>query len=103
MDQLTEVLRLVRKVDADWLVAERLAALATDKPRQAVECLRLMVEGDKKDWGILGWHEHARAILTTARQGSDPEAQQAAVDLVHRLGARGYFEFRDLLQNIPTS
>jgi len=36
-------------------------------------------------------------ILTTAIQGSDLEAWQAAVDLVHRLGARGFFEFRDLL------
>jgi hypothetical protein len=56
-----------------------------------------MVDGDKEGWSILGWREYARMILTTAIQGSDLEAWQAAVDLVHRLGARGFFEFRDLL------
>ncbi len=62
-----------------------------------------MNEGDKEGWGILGWREHVRTILTTAIQSSDLEARQADVDLVYRLGARGYFEFRDLLPKVPFS
>jgi hypothetical protein len=58
--------------------------------------------GDKEGWGILGWREHARTILRTAIQGTNARARQAAVDLVHRLGARGYFEFKDLLQAAPS-
>lgn len=99
--QLTEVLKLVGKVELDHMVVERLSLLAVDMPRQVVECLRLMIEGDKEGWGILGWREYARTILTTAIQSPNAEARQVSVDLVHRLGARGYFEFRDLLQNIP--
>ena len=72
-------------------------------PRQAIECVRLMIEGDKEGWGILGWREHARTILRTIIQSANAGARQAAVDLVHRLGARGYREFRDLLPKAPSS
>jgi len=102
IDQLLEVLRLVGKVDADRRVVERLAVLVVDMPRQTVKCLHRIVEGDEKRWNILGWREHARMILAAAIQGSDSEARQA-VDLVHRLGARGYLDFRDLLQEGPSS
>jgi hypothetical protein len=103
LNQLTEVLKLVSKVDADHQIVERLSLLAANMPRQVVECLRLMIEGDKEGWGILGWREHARTILRAAIQDTDAEVRQAAVDLIHRLGARGYFEFRDLLPKTPSS
>ena len=91
------------KVDAGHQVVKRLAALAADMPLQAVKCLRLMVEGDTEGWHVPTWHGHTRVILATAIQSSDLEAHQAAVDLVHRFGARGYFEFRDLLPKASSS
>jgi hypothetical protein len=98
MSQLAEVLRLVDKVDADRQVVERLAVLAADMPQQAVECLRLIVEGDKEGLRILSWRQHAWTILATARNSDNAETREAATTLVHRLGARGYLEFRDLLK-----
>jgi hypothetical protein len=103
MAQLTEVLRLVGKVEPDHMVVERLAALVIRMPQQAVECLRLIVKGDKEGWAILGWPEHARTILATAIQSADAEARETAVDLVHRLGALGHREFRNLLPKAPLS
>jgi hypothetical protein len=109
LDQLMQVLNLAptkivpRMQGVDRLIVERLAALAKDKPRQAVECLRLMVEGDTEGWRVRSWRGHTEAILTTAIQSSDLEAHQAAVDLVHRLGARGHFEFGNLLPRTPSS
>jgi hypothetical protein len=91
----------VDKIEPDHMVVERLSLLAADMPRQDVECLRLIVEGDTEGWRVHSWREHARTILATAIQGTDAGARQAAVDLVHRLGARGYFEFRDLLPKAP--
>lgn len=95
--QLAEVLKLAGKVEPDHLVVERLAAIAAEMPRQAVECLGLMIEGDTEARAIYAGREHARTILATAIQGTDSEAQRAAVDLVHRMGARGHLEFRDVL------
>jgi hypothetical protein len=65
--------------------------------RQAVQCLALMLEGDKEGWGILGWSAFARKILIDATNSTDQTAKTSAVELVHRLGSRGYFEFGELL------
>ena len=97
MSQLNETMKLAGKAELDDLVAERLASLAPEVPAQAVECLALLVEADKEGWGILGWAEHAKRVLIAALVSNDTNAQQSAVQLVHRLGARGRHEFRDLL------
>ena len=95
--QLKNVLELVGQVELDHLVVERLAQLAPAMPLRAVECLALIVEGDKEGWGIHGWQDDARSILSTATQSSDHMAQKAAVELINRLGARGHFDYKDLL------
>lgn len=97
MEQLAVALKLAGKVEPDDMVVERLETLVTDMPKRAVECLRMIVDGDIERWAIHGWMDRARTILEKAIQGQTPEAREAAVDLVHRLGARGYLEFRDLL------
>jgi hypothetical protein len=97
MAQLAEALRIAKKAEPDHLVVERLAELSPSMPRSAVECLAMMVAGDKEGWGVLGWRESARKILATSLKSADQNARTAARDLIHRLGSRGYFEFRDLL------
>ena len=99
IDQLKHALMLAATVDTDDSVVQRLATLAVAMPLTAVECLRLMVEGDREGWKVQLWDEHMRAILTTARQSADESARQAAETLVNRLGARGHLTFRDLLQS----
>ena len=56
-----------------------------------------MVENDREGWTILGWDENTRKILSIAISGDNPDARASAIALVHRLGARGYFGYRDLL------
>lgn len=97
MRQLIEVLEITGWAELDHLVIEHLASLAGNMPRQVLECLQMMIDGDKEGWHVIGWRTNVRAILSTIIQGSDLEAQQAAIDLVHRLGARRHLEFRDLL------
>ena len=56
LSQLTEVLRMVGTVDlADREVVGRLADLMLLRPKQAITCLRLMVEGAKESWRVQGW------------------------------------------------
>lgn len=99
IEQLIEVLQITGRAEPDYLVIERLASLAA-MPQQVVRCLQMMIDGDRERWNVIGWRNHIRSILSTVIEGSDPDAREAAIDLVHHLGASGYLEFRDLL---PTS
>jgi hypothetical protein len=99
--QLAESLRIAKKAEPDHLVVESLAELAASMPRKSVECLAMIVAGDKEGWGVLGWRESARKILGEAMNSADEVARTVAADLIHRLGARGYFEFGELLPVAP--
>jgi hypothetical protein len=99
LDQLLEVLKMTKTIDPDLWVVERLAELSPTMPRKTVQCLGLIVDGDEKGWGILGWNGDARKILAAALGSEDATAKQVAREVVHRLGGRGYFEFRALLIN----
>ena len=64
--ELVSALSIARKIDPDHLVLERLAAIARAFPREAIEALRLLVEGDTEGWKILAWRNEVRAIVAAA-------------------------------------
>ncbi len=97
--QLKATLELSGKTDVDHLVVEYLAALSAHMPLAAVECLDLIVEADKEGWSILGWRQHARTILVSALHSGDPTAVELARALINRFDARGFAEFRDVLNS----
>lgn len=98
ISRLEEVLRRTGKVEPDHKVIERLASLADSMPSETVRCLHLMIEGAKEDWRIYNWRKQARLLLSTAINGTNPEAKQTAIDIINRLGARGFLEFMDLIK-----
>jgi hypothetical protein len=59
-----------------------------------------MIKADKEGWKIYHWRDQIRNIITLVFKSTDTQARDNAEDLIHELGARGYFEFRDLLPNI---
>jgi hypothetical protein len=95
--QLKTVLQLIGNLEGDFDVPKRLAELAPRYPMQTVECLRLMIEGVKEAWQISHWRDAPRRILQAAKQSGDAAAREMVDVVVNRLGARGLFEFRDLL------
>jgi hypothetical protein len=95
---LKNALEISRWAEPDHEVIEYLATLAPVYPALAVDCLSIMVEGDKEGWGIRYWSTHARTILAIALSHTNIDIKQSAEALIHQLGARGYFEFRDLIQ-----
>jgi hypothetical protein len=101
LTQLVEALKIAKKAEPDHLVVERLSEISPSMPSNAVECLAMIVAGDKEGWGILGWREFARKILADAMSSADQPARAKATELIHRLGSRGYFEFRELLPVSP--
>jgi hypothetical protein len=98
MTQLRAVLSLIQKAEPDHLVVEQLVALAATMPFEVVECLTLMVQGDKEGWNIEVWRDDLRRILITVLGGGDSAARQTAIDLVNRLAARGMPDYKDLLR-----
>lgn len=98
MEQLVAVLRLTNgDLDVSRVVFERLAELAVAYPTDAVEAVRLLAEGSRGGWMLTGAMEQLRAVLSTGLSSEQMEAREAANSLVHRLGARGFYELRSLL------
>lgn len=97
MAQLLAVLRFTGSVEPGHLVVERLAALAPNMPGEAVDCLELMIQGDAEGWGILGWQDDAKAILSTALGIPDSPAHHRAEAVINYLASIGHLEYRDLL------
>jgi hypothetical protein len=98
LNQLLDVLRLAKTVQPDFLVVERLVETASAFPRESVQALQLMIAGDVKGWGILGWSDKAKDIIRAARKSADHQARQIAEDLVNKLGSRGHFDFGAILE-----
>lgn len=97
-DNLLFVLRLCHKAELDFWVAERLAAVSKDRPAASVEALGAMIEVDKEGWAIHGWQDHPRTVLANALESLDEHAQQEARRVIHLLGSRGWYGYRDLLR-----
>ncbi|HDD52504.1 MAG TPA: hypothetical protein ENF32_00330 [Thermosulfidibacter takaii] len=93
--QLVEALHIARKAELDHMVVEKLSEVAVEYPLKAMQCLKLMVEGDYEGWNIYTWREHLRKILGVALQ--NPSVREEAESVINYLGSRGYLEFRDLL------
>ena len=97
LEQLEASLRVAGKVDIDHAVLDRLAALAPTHPAATVRCLCLMIDGAEEDWHIRHWSNQAETVLTAALRSGDLEADKAARAMIHKLGARGFLDFRRLL------
>lgn len=98
LTHLRKALEISGKADPDHNVIEHLAALAPAYPRTTVECLGMMVDGDKEGWHISYWGNLLRTTLAAALRSDDITAQQSAAALINRLGSRGFLEFQDLLE-----
>jgi hypothetical protein len=96
MGELKSSLEISKWAKPAFFVVQRLATLAPDYPDIAIQCLAHMVEGFKEEGALMSSGLPIRSIISAARH-SDADSKQIAINLVHRLGARGHTEFRDLL------
>ncbi len=94
--QLSASLRLTRKSEPDQMVLERLAETAQTHPRESVECLRMIAEGDREGWSIYASRDHVRTILEAGLR--NPGTAEDARRVVNYLGSRGFLDFRGLLE-----
>lgn len=99
ISQLHTALSLIHTTAPDYHVVEQLVVLAPTFPLEAVQCLALMVEGDREGWEIRTWRDDSRKILMTVLSSSNSAATQAAIELVNRLAARGMPDYKDLIDD----
>jgi hypothetical protein len=97
LDTLLSVLRLTKKTESEMAVVKRLAEICPPYPVECVSCLRLMIEGDRERWLLVGVEDDARQLLRLALDSNRPEAALPARRLVEDLIAKGHFGFRTLL------
>jgi hypothetical protein len=95
---LLAVLQLTRKAEGEMDVVKLLAGRCARYPVECVTCLRLMIEGDRDRWLLLGVENDAMALLRQAMGSNNPEAALGARRLAEELIARGHFGFRALLK-----
>ncbi|HOX59270.1 MAG TPA: hypothetical protein PLC99_20500 [Verrucomicrobiota bacterium] len=98
--ELLDVLRCTGQIDAAFLVYKALETLASTNAPLAVSVLRELVRADHGGRNLIGSKDHMRAILAAGLRSA--EAAEAAQQVIHELGARGHFEFRDLLGKQPS-
>lgn len=82
-------------IDPDYMVMERIAEIADKHPVESLEVLKALMRLDERGWNVLGWMDSARAVLQAALHVESTKAN--AIALIHELGARGHFQFRELL------
>lgn len=97
LETLLTVLRVTRKAEGEMDVVKLLAARCARYPVECVNCLRLMIEGDRERWLLLGVENDAMELLRQALGSNNPEAVFSARRLTEELIARGHFGFRSLI------
>lgn len=98
-DQYLRALEIAgNKTQIDHLVADRLVASVVTLPVETIAILRKIVLTERPAWILLGNKDDVRMVLSQALNSPIEGARAAAEDLVNRLTAHGFPEFRDLLQ-----
>ena len=97
MEQLTEVLSLGCEIEADYHVMEKLVELASRYPLGVIKCSGLMIEQDKKSWGILHWKDQILKIIETVLANRQRSSSRLARELANRLVSKGYLDFKNLV------
>lgn len=96
---LRDVLKIARKIDPGHLVIQHLAEVADQRPRDALEILKLLLNSRLERWDVYGWRDEIEAILRVCLSVKEPDLVALATQTVHDLGARGEFRYRSLLDS----
>ncbi len=102
IDSLLAVLPMIKTIECDSHVVERLSDIAQTHPYESVHALRLMTEQDEHGWSMGLWRDAARTVLDTALHAGNDAAKQEATNLINYLAARSDRQFVDLLGNLDS-
>lgn len=96
LEKFKETLILHPSAEADRPVIERLNNLLDVNPDYVLDCLELLIKGDKEGWTVLTWKGEIRDVLDKANALAQSGISKKVIKIAGRLVARGLIEFRPL-------
>ena len=97
LSRLARLLELAGAAEPGFEVMDRLVELSGSHPADVFEVLRMWVNRSGLDGGAMAGHSQSvRVILRAAL--SHPPTEDDARSFIHRLGAAGHLDFRDVLE-----
>jgi hypothetical protein len=98
LQQMTELLQAGVRPQAEFLIADMLSSLAEQHPLAAAQILRLWLEGGEP-WTVDGHREQIEQVLRAAYRAGDPDARRVAEETANWLGAKGFRQFRAVVES----
>lgn len=97
LDMLIQALELGCDIEGDHLIVERYETLAPQFPLEVITSTELMVENDKKGWGVPSWGEKLSKVIISVLKSNNDAAITKAKEFIQRLVAKGHPQYKDLL------
>jgi hypothetical protein len=96
--QMTELLQAGVQPKAEFLIADILSSLAEQHPLAAARILRLWLERGEP-WTVDAHREQIEKVLQITYRAENPDARRIAEETANWLGARGFRQFRAVVQS----
>lgn len=103
LNQLTYAASKVDDIHLDFAALERLETLSAEYPAESIKALSNMVDNAKERWAVSSWSKNATTIIQTAYTSSDEAIKESAKSLANKLVARGYIEYRNIINSEQTN
>ena len=103
LEQLTYAASKVDDIHLDFAALERLETLSAEYPAESVKALSNMVDNARERWAVSSWSKNATTIIQTAYASSDEAIKESAKSLANKLVARGYIEYRNIINSEQTN
>lgn len=98
LSRFHELLQSQDKLDALDFAASKLGNYLDIAPEKVLECIDMMVDKLNTQGMYFSWDDAAQEILREALLNDDVKEQ--AIELVHKIGSKGFLKYRELLSNI---
>ena len=76
-------------------VIEKSSKVVSSFPKETVECLRYIIEGNEKEYFVIIYEKQISEILKTAMNSNS--SKDAASKLINHLISKGYTSFYNIL------
>lgn len=100
MDQLLAVLELIDRVEADEDMVKQLANFADYMPMETISAFKKMIDSKPEHRDMYLWQDPGKVLLRKVLYGDCSKAKEDAINLVNKLVAMGYLEYREVIDDI---